>query len=158
MTTAAQQKAAAQAVRGELDDYPGVRQLSSHLAVLALQAADNAAEPATEAGILLEAAAILRRRLGVITTEHECKALTAAAAVIAHGAAPLTPRNLWKRHVHGDKSVSWVLLPRGDATFVPVKIITTQAMDFYGRERMEASLAEQGLPLLPDEAWKTPAP
>jgi hypothetical protein len=61
----------------------------------------------------------------------------------------------WRKRTYGDRSVSWVL-PRAedeDVRLIPLKIITTQAIAQHGRAYIEASLAGQGLPPLPPEAW-----
>jgi hypothetical protein len=60
----------------------------------------------------------------------------------------------WIRHEFGDKSVAWELPSAVNDLMVPVKVITPGAIARYGRKQLEASLAEQNLPPLPEEAWK----
>jgi hypothetical protein len=71
---------------------------------------------------------------------------------------PPCPGTPWRKHTYPDKSVSWVLPSREDLALIPQKIITPAALVQYGREYVEASLKEQGLPLLPEDAWKVLAP
>jgi hypothetical protein len=66
------------------------------------------------------------------------------------------PGTPWCLMTYGDKSQAWVLAASGENNLIPLKIVTPQAMAHYGRAQMEASLAEQELPPLPEEAWTVP--
>ena len=64
----------------------------------------------------------------------------------------------WVRYVHSDKSVSWILPgPRGIENDVPDKVLPVEWLARWSREQVEASMADQGLPPLPEEAWQVPA-
>jgi hypothetical protein len=79
-----------------------------------------------------------------------------SGVILGEGKVPPCPGTPWRTYTYGDKSVSWVLPKEASAIWFPEKIITTGAMAEHGRAYIEASLAEQGLPPLPDEAWGPP--